>query len=288
MLLCIEMAIFSVFHLWAFPWKVYDVRRSPIVASESVPGLYTDPRNTYHGGPFGIKALIDAFNVWDLIKNVGRGFRWFMKGRKTRETDVSYKSNGRLEPTRNALTAFRSDDEHTLNPLNEGHGVNTEPYIGGGKPGRYQPLSDDGEYEDRLTSHPQPVPFDPISNNAYPRPMERLPHRRDPSGSQEHGVVGIYDPPPPVKNQLPYPDTSAAFSQPSLGSQDTSYHGARDSHRDSSRLTPVPPPDPHPLGPPGRMSYEQDEWDDFVGDTAAEREDERHLGGEHGVRDNRF
>ena len=289
MLLCIEMAIFSIFHLWAFPWKVYDVRRSPIVASESIPGLYTDPHNAYHGGSLGMKALIDAFNVWDLIKNVGRGFKWFFKGRKTRETDISYKAHGTgLKPTRNALTAFRSDEEHRMNPFNEGPGVSNEPYIGGGKPGRYQPLSDDGEDEDGLPSYPQSIPFDPTSNTVYPRPMERLPHRRDPSSGQDIGTVGTYDPPPPMNNDLPYPDSNAALSQPSLGSQDTSYHGARDSHRDSSRLTPVPPPDPHPLGPPGRKSHEQDEWDVFSGVTAAERENERDLGGEHGVRDNRF
>ena len=229
---------------------------------------------------------MEAFNPWDLVKNIGRGFRWFFKGRKSREQDISYKPHRTgLEPTRNQITAFRSDNDQTLNPFNDGAVVSDDPYIGGGKPGRYQPLNDDGE--DEILSHPQTHPHDHLSNNAYPRPMERLPHRRGPSGN-DIGVVGSYDPPPPIRDKPPYPDSNAALSQPSLGSQDTSYHGARDSHRDSSRLTPVPPPDPHPLGPPGRKSHEQEEWDVFGGVSAAERENERDLGGGHGVKDNRF
>ncbi|KAI4255865.1 MAG: hypothetical protein L6R42_006525, partial [Xanthoria sp. 1 TBL-2021] len=92
LLLCIEMAIFSVFHLFAFPWQVYDIRRSAIVASESVPGYLPDPKTAYLGGPLGSKALLDAFNPWDLVKAIGRGFRWFAVGRRNREQDVSYQA----------------------------------------------------------------------------------------------------------------------------------------------------------------------------------------------------
>lgn len=278
MLLCIEMAFFSIFHLWAFPWRVYDVKRSPIVAAESASYL-PDPKTAYQGGPFGVKALIEAFNVWDLIKNVGRGFKWFFKGRKTREQDASYRPNGTgLEPTRNQLTAFRSDD-HTVNPFNEDAAPEPEPYVGGGKTSPYHPLPD----EDDAFSQPQAMPRDPFGDSEYPRPMERLPRLG------ENAKIGVYD--PPAKGKIPNShsrENSTTVSQPSLQSQDTSYHGARDSHRDSTRLAPVPPPDPHPLGPPGRKSHEQEEWDMWGGVAGAERESERDLGGGHGVEDNRF
>ncbi|KAK4695377.1 hypothetical protein P7C71_g2364, partial [Lecanoromycetidae sp. Uapishka_2] len=142
LLLCMEMAFFSIFHLWAFPWRVYDIRRSEIVASESAPGMNLDPKTAYQGGPFGSRALMDAFNPWDLIKNVGRGFRWFFKGRKTRMEDISYKDstqNTGLEPTRNQVTAFQAGQPS----FDEPGGPIPPPYMAGGsKPGRYQPLSD--------------------------------------------------------------------------------------------------------------------------------------------------
>lgn len=111
MLLCIEMAIFAVLHLWAFPWQVYDIRRSAIVASESVPGFLPDPQTAYRGGRLGHRALMDAFNPWDIIKAVGRGFRWIAIGRKRRTEDTSYKGHthsASLEPTRNQFTAFEA------------------------------------------------------------------------------------------------------------------------------------------------------------------------------------
>ena len=277
MLLCIEMAFFSVFHLWAFPWRVYDVKRSPIVAAESASYL-PDPKTAYQGGPFGINALIEAFNVWDLIKNVGRGFKWFFKGRKSREQDAIYRPNGTgLEPTRNQLTAFRSDDQ-AMNPFNEDAANEPEPYVRGGKTSPYHPLPDD----DDAFSQPQAVDRDPFGDSEYPRPMERLPRTGD------NAKIGVYD--PPAKGKIPNPhfQKNPTISQPSLQSQDTSYHGASDSHRDSTRLAPVPPPDPHPLGPPGRKSHEQEEWDMWGGVAGAERESERDLGGGHGVEDNRF
>jgi hypothetical protein len=86
------MAIFSILHLWAYPWKVYDIRRSPIVAAEGGADMQYDERNAYKGGPLGIRAFGDAFNPWDLITAVGRSFRWLFVGRKHREEDISYKA----------------------------------------------------------------------------------------------------------------------------------------------------------------------------------------------------
>ena len=84
------MACFALLHLWAYPWSNYDLKRYPQTSS-SVTGA------GYQGGPFGIKAFLDAFNPWDIIKAIGRGFRWVIIGRRTREQDISYKTA--LDPT---------------------------------------------------------------------------------------------------------------------------------------------------------------------------------------------
>lgn len=295
------MAIFSIFHLWAFPWQVYDIRRSEIVASESAPGFLPDPKTAYSGGRFGTRALMDAFNPWDLVKNIGRGFRWFVVGRRKRMDDISYKNSAYtpgLEPTRNQLTAFDNVGNNSLD-------AGPPSYIGGGKSNRYQPVGDDDD-ADRLLAHAQTNPRDPSPHPPYPRPMERLPDRNAPAASGDIGTMGVYDPPPPSKstaqqphnnkynNNLPYstnstPQESGIIDPSSTGSFDTSYHGAANASASGSghRRTVTPttvPPDPHPLGPPGRSSNEIEEWDLWSGG----RESERDLGGGHGVGDNRF
>ena len=93
MLLCIEMALFSIFHFWAFSWKPYVVGSKESEA-ERVPG---EGNLRYVGGHLGLKALADAFNFWDLIKAVGRSARWVFKGRKTRHLDESYQSHSGSE-----------------------------------------------------------------------------------------------------------------------------------------------------------------------------------------------
>ncbi|KAL6718843.1 hypothetical protein ACLMJK_003077 [Lecanora helva] len=316
MLLCIEMAFFSIFHLWAFPWRVYDIRRSEIVAAESAPGFLPDPKTAYSGGPFGTKALADAFNPWDMVKNIGRGFKWFAVGRKRRMEDISYKNsraNTGLEPTRNQLTAF--DNTAGNNSLDEG----PQPYLGAGsavnKSGRYTPIlhnAADDDDADHLLTHAQTNPRDPSPNPpTYPRPMERLSHANTNSSNGDIGTMGIYDPPPPSKaaplypsshsrnsstthNNLPYPSSPRLDSQQSL---DTSSHSTTSTANTTStsarRVTPTTiPPDPYPLGPPGRRSYEEggvEEWDLWgAGAGEGRGESERELGGGHGVGDNRF
>ncbi len=293
MLLCIEMAVFSIFHLWAFPWQVYDIRRSQIVAAESAPGFLPDPKTAYKGGPLGSRALVDAFNPWDLIKNIGRGFKWFVVGRRNRMDDISYKNSARgtgLEPTRYQNTAADNGGNGSIDG-------GPQPYMGGGKQSRYQPIGDD-EDVDHLLTHAQSNPRDPSPNPPYPRPMERLPNRNPAAGGGDISQMGTYDP-PPLKaagalqhRNLPYPSGGHESgtldpSSQSLSTQDTSYHGAGAGHRRT--LTPITiPPDTHPLGPPGRKSHEAEEWDMFGGVTGAERGSERDLGGGHGVGDNRF
>ena len=93
LLLCIEMSIFSVLHLFAFPYKPYSQGlvhgAYPLSPSSSGPKLNELGPN--QGGFLGAKALVDAMNPWDLVKGFARGMRWLFVGRKNRENDPSYK-----------------------------------------------------------------------------------------------------------------------------------------------------------------------------------------------------
>ena len=294
------MAIFSVFHLWAFPWKVYDIRRSAIVASESAPGFMPDPKTAYQGGRFGERALMDAFNPWDLMKAIGRGFRWAAIGRRRRMDDISYKSSRQetgLEPTRNQFTAFENTDSSYHHHSHSQEYYNGAPSLQQSSH-HYRNLSAD-EDDARLLAYAQPDPTS-TNPNIYPRPMDRAPPR-DPalaSSTGDLGTAGMYD--PYARAHSPYQDPSGHLApgnhgvasltpeRGSLESHDTSYHspGSAASRKGERKVTPTTlPPDATPLGPPGRRSAEQAEWDEWGG---LRGEDERELGAGHGLRDNRF
>lgn len=86
LLLCIEMAIFAILHFFAFPWQPYLLKNQQ--ASDDP--QYVNGQIAYHGGFMGAKAFIESFNPWDLVKAIGRGFRWLFVGYKTRTSDPSY------------------------------------------------------------------------------------------------------------------------------------------------------------------------------------------------------
>ncbi|OQE14915.1 hypothetical protein PENSTE_c032G05040 [Penicillium steckii] len=85
LLINIEMAIFSVLHLWAFAWKPYALQPGEVT------DFYGNGKESYQGGKFGFKALVDAMNPLDLFKAIGRGGRWLFVGRKNRTQDSSYR-----------------------------------------------------------------------------------------------------------------------------------------------------------------------------------------------------
>ncbi|KAL8669882.1 MAG: hypothetical protein Q9168_005541, partial [Polycauliona sp. 1 TL-2023] len=301
LLLCIEMAIFSVFHLFAFPWQVYDIRRSAIVASESVPGYAPDPRTAYKGVS---KALLDAFNPWDLIKAIGRGFRWFAVGLRKREQDVSYQSYKISRP----LDPDASDVDGVGNTRNK---LPSGPFTPGAisKQGRYHQIEGGVDEDDRrLLSHQQAIPLS-SSDNLYPRPGMRLPNERDlydgsdslysQSKSDHHIPRPTNHMRDPTTKNPPHPITTAGQDQHFIGihdpnpafhqqqqqqeEEDTSYHGAASSSFPSHHH-PSPYNNTNTNNNNNRTSTtsDPDDWRDWSGAHGPHNQsDVARLSGEH-------
>lgn len=97
LLLCFEMAIFSIFHFWAFPYAQYRPGAKPSFypAPDITKGepYLENAQNPPSGGFLGLAAIWDAMNPWDFVKAFGRGMRWLFYGVKQRKNDPSYKNN---------------------------------------------------------------------------------------------------------------------------------------------------------------------------------------------------
>ncbi|RKU47600.1 hypothetical protein DL546_007904 [Coniochaeta pulveracea] len=127
LLLCFEMALFSLLHLWAFPYRPYT--DSAKTTFYPVAGLSGMPRENEHQPKAGLtKALWDAANIWDVVKAFGRGMRWLFVGVKHRKEDVSYQA-----ARKNSQTGLDMDDlAHSPNPdtgNNKFNQINTS-YLG--------------------------------------------------------------------------------------------------------------------------------------------------------------
>lgn len=112
-LLCGEMAVFAVMHIFAFPWKGYSIKHAyadPVNVpgtgfSTTVPSANRYVENgrelgqdmKYKGGFMGWKAVADAFNPWDIIKMTARGFRWLFVGARYRHNDLSYQQPTKMK-----------------------------------------------------------------------------------------------------------------------------------------------------------------------------------------------
>jgi hypothetical protein len=86
MLLCFELAILSVLHIFFFSWQEYRIEN------------LEEGSTSYQGGFGGHKAIIDALNVWDLVKSCARAFRWMAIGRKRRHDEI-YRLSANIYPT---------------------------------------------------------------------------------------------------------------------------------------------------------------------------------------------
>ncbi|RAH43430.1 OSTA/TMEM184 family protein [Aspergillus brunneoviolaceus CBS 621.78] len=85
LLISIEMALFAVLHMFAYPWEPY----LPSNIGE-VTDLYGNGSAVVQGGRWGLAALLDAWNPRDLLNAVARSLRWITVGRKARWQDPSY------------------------------------------------------------------------------------------------------------------------------------------------------------------------------------------------------
>jgi len=156
LLLCIEMALFAILHLWAFPYRHpyanaaelakhkalsatnpstlnntlngddlenvsrIDLDTTPIQGTKNrKPTGYAKEQPPYEGGTLGIKALIDALNPWDIIKATGRGFRWLFVGVKKRNDPVGLS-------TLHKVVVPTQEDEQELGQEQDGRYMSTE------------------------------------------------------------------------------------------------------------------------------------------------------------------
>lgn len=237
MLLCIEMALFSVLHIFAFPYKPFLVTEYPVRGAE-----WNDPSMPkYVGGPMGIKAYIDAYNPWDMIKAVGRAVKWLFVGMRNRHGDSSYNKHN--------APAYGVG----LEPTNTTH--LPPPTFGVISPTRktgYQHLSGDGDEDgEGLLEHVQSTPQG--SNSAY--------NSRRPSPTR-HGLHDV--------GEMPVRPDDLTATHPTPGSVnrghqtsgivqaptelDTSYHGAQT----GPAIIPPPTGANHPQG---------GEWNMWAGGT---------------------
>ncbi|KAK8090849.1 Transmembrane protein [Apiospora phragmitis] len=94
LLLCFEMAVFAILHIWAFPYQPYVPGAKASYYPPSDPalglGIRENERGAPKGGFMGLMAILDALNLWDVIKSFGRGIRWLFVGVKKRHNDISY------------------------------------------------------------------------------------------------------------------------------------------------------------------------------------------------------
>lgn len=145
--------MFSVLHLFSFSWTPYRLKDQQIDDDAQL----VDGRLGYHGGFMGIRAFAEAFNPWDLVKAIGRGFRWLFIGYKKRTQDPSYMG----QPGASFSLKPSASGPQTSMP-----GPHVTAYGGAGagllsgKAGRYGSPDEEGE---ELLSHVQGNP-----SSSYP------------------------------------------------------------------------------------------------------------------------
>ncbi|KAF2674403.1 DUF300-domain-containing protein [Microthyrium microscopicum] len=167
-LLTIEMAIFSILHIFAFPYKPYDIKNS------SAPSAY------YYGGFLGFYALVDTFNPWDIIKAGARGFRWLFVGIRKRHDDVSYKMEPGMSSKEINLRKLHADEDSYENDMSTAqHNKYNSPKLQneplGGPPqslGITRRPTNDDDFNDRaaLLNHTQRPPMAGFPDNNLSHP----------------------------------------------------------------------------------------------------------------------
>ena len=191
LLLCIEMALFALLHIWAFPYAPYKMH-APVVYYPSADfdkGGSTDIENEREpksGGLVGLSAVFDALNVWDIVKAFGRGMRWLFCGVRRRKEDISYRL-GHNDTADSGATEMKSTDASTYGAMRQNGNMTQQ---------QHPALRDESI---GLMAHAQPNPANSRGPSRSPqgRSDNYLTHARKNSNyappAQTHTVQSSYD-----------------------------------------------------------------------------------------------
>lgn len=168
MLLCVEMFLFAILHIFSFSWRPY--------------GKFNGIKPEYYGGFLGVYAFIDAFNPWDIVKASARGARWMFVGRRTRMQDISYQQHAaeahisynstKLQPLgATPMPLDRAPPSYSSNPGKPGFAADNGD-LGAGAGAALYPGSRNDPFDD--TTYHGASPYDQPygSSNRSPSPYD--------------------------------------------------------------------------------------------------------------------
>ncbi|KAI5303990.1 hypothetical protein KEM56_006987 [Ascosphaera pollenicola] len=167
LLLTIEMALFSLLHIFAFSAREYRLKKVGAKAQR------------YSGGPLGLYAWIDAFNPWDFIKAIARSAKWLVVGLRNRHDDPSYhrqvdqiRSDSAFSARDGAYNTAVADADDPVAPL----AVSGTPPAGhpGAPNGELGPYGLD-HWDSAVESHQ-------MTETGRPTPHEHMGYRPEPYG----------------------------------------------------------------------------------------------------------
>ncbi|KFA68108.1 hypothetical protein S40285_02538 [Stachybotrys chlorohalonatus IBT 40285] len=124
-ILCFEMLVVSIIHIWAYPTKPYLVKnvnarmkQTSYLLSElgprTRPGFehYTENSPVVsQGGRFGVLAFRDALNVTDIVRTIGLAVYWLFVAKRKNDSARYDDEFARRDPAnRGEMTRFRTTD----------------------------------------------------------------------------------------------------------------------------------------------------------------------------------
>lgn len=123
LLLSVEMFIFAILHIYAFPWTPYRANAPIVFYPKPNPDAPEPQENAQQPRYSVFMALVDAFNFWDVVKAFGRGMRWLFVGVKHRHEDISYQKNMAMDID---MDGKEDDNSHALYPYQPRLGKSTD------------------------------------------------------------------------------------------------------------------------------------------------------------------
>jgi len=143
LLVCFEMVIFSIMHLFAFPWKVYE---SPAIRPGPVPSQ-TPKTQAW-------RALMYAFSPFDIVKAFARGMKWAVFGYRRRHQEADS-----VMARKNLKKDSEEGQGLVSNAGLPGNWPNPGAYGQPANPGVYGQLANPGGL---VVQHPSPSDQEPV------------------------------------------------------------------------------------------------------------------------------